>query len=206
MGVASGDMHVSNPTSPILRIVLSGTGARGLTITPAAEPFGKVVEGTSLIQGGTLRAAGASVAVSSATINNSLFVLGGLTFPVTVPVGQGVPFTVTFSPVGKGAASGTLSFVSNAENSPKQALSGDGIPPYSVRLSWIASSSQVSGYNVYRHQSGGKYKKINSSLVVGTTYTDGAVNQGSTYYYETKAVDSSGLESAPSNQATAVIP
>lgn len=206
MGAAAGDMQLSNPTSPILRIPLSATGVAGLNITPETTEFGNVVEKTSLNQPGTLSASGASVTISSARINNSLFVLGGLKFPVTVSVGQSVPFTLTFSPLATGPESGTLSFVSDAGNSPKEVLTGIGIPPYSVHLSWNASTSQVAGYNVYRREGTSKYARINSVLVTATQFTDKTVTAGVTYYYETKAVSSSGQESAPSNRATAAIP
>jgi fibronectin type 3 domain-containing protein len=76
-----------------------------------------------------------------------------------------------------------------------------------VTLNWTASTSTVSGYNVYRSTtSGAGYAKINSSLVGAVTYADSTVQGGNTYYYVTTAVDSSGTESAFSNQATAVIP
>ena len=40
-------------------------------------------------------------------------------------------------------------------------------------LSWTASTSTVSGYNIYRSTtSGGPYTRVNASLVVGTLYTD----------------------------------
>jgi Abnormal spindle-like microcephaly-assoc'd, ASPM-SPD-2-Hydin len=206
MGAATGNMQVSNPTSPILRIPLSGTGVSGLSVSPGSADFGNVVRKTSSNQPGTLSASGAEVTISSASINNSAFFLSGLKFPVTVPVGQNVPFTVTFSPATAGPETGTLAFVSTAGNSPKEVLTGVGIPPYTVHLSWTASTSQVAGYNVYRRQDGGKYAKINSALVPDTKYIDKAVTTGTTYYYETKAVSASGAESAPSNRATAVIP
>jgi fibronectin type 3 domain-containing protein len=76
-----------------------------------------------------------------------------------------------------------------------------------VSLSWNASTSTVTGYNVYRSTtSGSGYVKINSTLVSGLTLTDSNVTSGTTYYYVTTAVDSSGNESAFSNQATAPIP
>ena len=78
---------------------------------------------------------------------------------------------------------------------------------HTVSLSWIASTSTVTGYNVYRSTSNGSgYVKINTSLVSGLTYTDSSVTSGTTYFYVTTAVDSSGNESGFSNQATAVIP
>jgi fibronectin type 3 domain-containing protein len=115
---------------------------------------------------------------------------------------------VQFSPTVTGSLSGTISIVSNATGSPATVtLSGTGVIQHSVALSWIASTSTVSGYNVYRSTtSGSGYVKINSALVTGLTYTDSNVTSGTTYYYVTTAVDSSGNESTFSNQATAVIP
>lgn len=207
MGAASGSLLVSNPTSTILKIPLSGTGVSGLNITPSSLNFGKVIEGTSSSIAVTLSATGASVTVSSESVSNPLFVLSGLKFPFTIPAGRSVPFTLTFSPVAVAAAAGSLSFVSNAGNSPtKSSLTGSGIPPYSVSLTWTASTSSVVGYNVYRRQSATKYKKLNSAPVPETRYTDGSVSSGTTYYYETTAVNSAGAESVPSNQATAIVP
>jgi fibronectin type 3 domain-containing protein len=60
---------------------------------------------------------------------------------------------------------------------------------------------------VYRSTTNGSgYVKISTSLVSGLAYTDANVTSGTTYYYVTTAVDSSGNESTYSNQATAVIP
>jgi fibronectin type 3 domain-containing protein len=54
--------------------------------------------------------------------------------------------------------------------------------------------------------SGGPYSKINSSLVTTLSYTDSTVQSGTTYYYVTTAVDSSGDESVYSNEVSAPIP
>jgi fibronectin type 3 domain-containing protein len=63
------------------------------------------------------------------------------------------------------------------------------------------------GYNVYRGtQSGGPYAVLNSSPNPSTSFTDSTVQAGSTYYYVVTAVDSTGTESAYSNQAQAVVP
>ncbi len=90
---------------------------------------------------------------------------------------------------------------------------GTGVAPvqppaqYSVVLTWDASPSNVSGYNVYRSTvSGSSYAKINSSLVLAIDYTDSTVQSGTTYYYVTTAVDSDGIESVYSNEASATIP
>jgi len=77
----------------------------------------------------------------------------------------------------------------------------------SVALSWIASSSVVSGYNVYRGTvDGGPYTKINPTLVTTLSYADAAVTSGNIYYYVCTSVDSAGLESIYSNQVSAQIP
>jgi len=77
---------------------------------------------------------------------------------------------------------------------------------HSVALTWNASTCAVAGYNVYRSTvSGSQYAKVNSSLVSGLTYTDTTVASG-LYYYVTTAVDASGNESAPSNEASANVP
>lgn len=78
---------------------------------------------------------------------------------------------------------------------------------HSVTLNWTASTSTVAGYNVYRGTiSGGPYTILNSSLVIGTTYTDSTVVAGQTYYYVTTAADASNNQSAYSNEAQAVVP
>jgi nitrogen fixation protein FixH len=206
---------VSDASNPNLSIPLSGTGTpvpQGqLTVSPTTIPFGNVVVGTNAQQTGTLSATGQSVIVSSQNVTGSAFAVSGLTFPVTIPAGQHVQFTVTFTPTGTGAASGNVSFASNASNSPTvETFTGNGTPPptHSVTLAWTASTSQnITGYNVYRGvKSGGPYSKINSVLDASTLYTDTTVVDGTTYYYVTTAVNSSNEESANSNQATAVIP
>jgi uncharacterized protein (TIGR03437 family) len=80
-----------------------------------------------------------------------------------------------------------------------------GNAPHSVSLSWTASSSpNVTGYNVYRAiTSGGPYRKVNSALIVGTSYVDTTVQSGQTYYYVATAADNNSSESAYSNEAPA---
>ena len=62
------------------------------------------------------------------------------------------------------------------------------------------------GYNVYRAGvSGGPYASV-ASANSGTSYVDGSVQAGQTYYYVVTAVDTNGTESVYSNQVQAVIP
>ncbi len=78
---------------------------------------------------------------------------------------------------------------------------------HSVALTWNASTSTVSGYNVYRTTvSGSGYAKLNSTLVASLNYSDTDVQSGTTYFYVATSVDSGGDESADSNQVSAAIP
>jgi len=212
-GAASGALSLSsNATDSSLSVALSGSGTSAtgqLTASPASVSFGTVSVGSSSSQSGILSASGASVTVSSASSSSSQFTIGGLTLPVTIPSGQSVPFTLTFSPLVSGSVSGSVSFVSNASASTVgESLSGTGqAVAYNVSLSWSPSTSSVTGYNVYRGTtSGGPYAKINPSVDAVTTYADGTVQSGQTYYYVTTAVASNGMESTYSNETAAQIP
>ena len=210
-GSVSGSISIgSNASNSTMTISLAGAGtAQGqLAVTPTSTDFGSVTVGTSKTQAGTLSASGSSVSVSSATVTNAEFSLSGITFPLTIAVGQSAPFTLTFTPQMSGSTSAIGSFTSNASNSTAETLTGTGAAPpqHSVDLSWNETSTVV-GYNVYRgSQSGGPYAKINSALDASATYTDSSVQAGQIYYYVTTAVDSSGTESGYSNQIQAPVP
>jgi hypothetical protein len=168
-----------------------------------------VTIGSNSALSGSLTASGGSVTVSSASLTNSEFVLSGISLPVTLGASQSATFTVTFTPGAAGATSGTLSFSSNASNSPAvQSMTGTGTAPtpHTVDLTWNLSSGAV-GYNIYRgNSSGGPYTMINSALDGSTAYTDNTVVSGQTYYYVATTVDSGSNESAYSSQVQAIIP
>ena len=78
---------------------------------------------------------------------------------------------------------------------------------HSAALTWVASTSAVVGYNVYRGTvSGGPYAKLNSSLIALSTYTDSTVGSGQTYFYVVTAVDANSVESTDSSEVSAIIP
>jgi hypothetical protein len=212
-GLVSGTLAIlSNASNPQLNITLSGseTTPGQLMLAPMALNFGSVNAGSKASLAGTLSATGSPVTISSGTSTSAEFVLSGISLPATLAVGQSVPFTVTFLPQTSGSATASLSFVSNATNSPAtESLSGSGVAPtqHSVDLSWGASSSSnVVGYNVYRAGvSGGPYATVMSANS-GTNFVDASVQAGQKYYYVVTAVDGSGAESAYSNQVQTVIP
>jgi hypothetical protein len=215
-GNFSGNVSIaSDASNPNLAVPLSGAGTPvppgQLAVAPTTMNFGNVIVGSNAQLNGTLTATGNSVTVSSDNVIGAAFSFGGLSLPVTIPAGQHVQFTMTFTPQTSGSASGNVSFTSDASNSPTvETLTGTGVPPatHSVGLSWTASTSNnVIGYNIYRGtKNGGPYAKINSVLIASTQYTDTTVSNGVTYYYVTSAMNSNNEESAYSNQATAAVP
>lgn len=207
-GVAQGGVLVVGPG---LNVPFSGTGttptAGQLTINPATLNFGNVTVGTTDLLATSLGASGGAVTISSAASNSAQYALQGTSFPLTIPAGQTVSVNIAFTPQSSGSESGSLTFASNATNSPAtESLVGTGTASHSVDLTWDSSSGAV-GYNVYRGTvSGGPYTIINSSLDTTTAYTDNTVVAGTTYYYVAAAVNASQNESGYSNQAQATIP
>jgi hypothetical protein len=216
VGTASGNISiVSNaPTSPTL-VGLSGTGIAAtltLGISPTSLSFGNVTTGTSSqTQNVTITNTGnANVTISQITVSGAGYSVTGGSTPVTLSPSQSTTMVTQFSPTVAGSVNGGISVVSNANGSPASvSLSGTGVVPlqHLVAVTWKASPSTVSGYNVYRSTvSGSAYTKINSSLVAGLSYSDSTVQNSTTYFYVTTAVDSNGLESSFSNEMSAPIP
>ena len=186
------------------------SGSRTLSAA-ATLNIGSAAVGSSGSASGSLTASGADVTVTAASTDNSVFTVGGLSLPVTIPAGQSIPFTITFSPVVTGAATAKLTVTSNAQPSTlTETLNGTGTSGsggsgsnHSVALSWNPStSSGIAGYNVYRSSyssSCGSFARINGSLEANTVYTDSSVADGTSYCYATTAVDSSNQESTYSN-------
>lgn len=198
-------------TGPALNIPLAGTGTvpseRSLAVVPATLSFGNVGVGTTKTLTLGLDATGEAVTISSVSSSSSQFTVLGVEFPLTIPAGHELSLNVTFKPQNNGNKSATLSFASNAGNSPSsEPLKGSGTALY-VTLSWNPSTSQVSGYNVFRSTSPtGALTKLNSELDPETAYTDATIVGGKTYYYATTAVSSTGRQSAYSNRVEVVVP
>ncbi len=214
-GTASGTISiVSNAVGSPSAIGLSGTGVAAtelLSFGATSFSFGNVDDGSSSTQSETITNTGNSnVQISQIAITGAGYSLSGASTPVTLTPSQKLTFSVIFSPTVVGSLSGSVTVTSNATGSPTNiALSGSGVSvtPHTVSLSWTASTSTVSGYNVYRSTTNGSgYSKLNGALVASVGYTDSAVQNGTTYYYVTTAVDGSGNESSYSNQAQAIIP
>ncbi len=159
-GGASGSVTItSNGSNPNLSIPLSGTGVTQGTLaaTPTTLAFGSVQVGNNASLSETLaNTGGSTVAISQANLSGAGFSISGLSgFPISLTPNESVTFTATFTPTIAGAASGNLSVVSNASNSPLNvALSGTGtaagtlaVSPTSLSFGnvTVGSSSALSG-------------------------------------------------------------
>jgi hypothetical protein len=215
-GAVNGSVSlVSNAPNSPLSITLSGTGTASTTAlgaSPSSLAFGNVTVNNNSSLTTTLTNTGNSnVTISSVTVTGAGFSAGGVSSGLTLTPNQNAVLTVTFAPTTSGSVNGSVAIASNATGSPTTvSLTGTGVSQssHSVGLSWDASTSTgVIGYFVYRGAvSGGPYTKQNSSADANLAYTDSAIASGQTYFYVVTAVDSSNVESAYSNEVSAVIP
>jgi Abnormal spindle-like microcephaly-assoc'd, ASPM-SPD-2-Hydin len=214
-GAVTGSISLTSnaPNSPFM-IALSGSGLAGtqlLTFSTSNLSFGSVNVGSSTDLSSSLTNTGnSSVTISAVNVTGAVFTVSGVSSGETLAAGQSIPVTVQFAPTAGGAVSGSVTLLSNATNSAAMSLSGSGAQQstHTVGLAWMDSATTVAGYNVYRGTTtGGPYaSKLTASPVTSTQFTDSGLQSGQTYYYVVTAVDSNGVESVYSNQATASIP
>jgi hypothetical protein len=220
-GGASGQLTVTSNSSTggTTVVQLSGTGTVATTtaqllFSTTALSFGNVPVGSTATLSLTLTSSGtAPVTISSAALQGTGFSDSGATFPVTLNPSQSLTLMVQFDPTATGTATGTLMIGSNSTtgSTTQVTLNGSGTAvQHEIDLSWNAPSSSadpVAGYNVYRStDGGGSFTKLNSSPDGQVDYADSAVQSGTTYMYEVKSVDASGVESGPSNQINLTVP
>jgi fibronectin type 3 domain-containing protein len=102
---------------------------------------------------------------------------------------------------------GKLTVISSGDTTAPAAPTGLNVvsaSPAGVALAWdaVQGDPTLYGYEVRRSDSsGGNYVTI--ALVTGITYEDTSVDQGATYYYVVRAVDTSFNRSGDSNEVNA---
>jgi hypothetical protein len=198
-------------TSSAATLTVSAASTVILNASQSSLSFSSVNIGSSSVLPVVFTNAGNSnVTISNIMVSGAGYTASGVSSGQIVTPGQTATLNVTFAPSATGSLPGSVTITSNASNSPASiTLSGTGVQPvsHSVTLSWTASTSTVSGYNVYRSSvSGGPYTKLNSTPVAATTYVDTAVQASQTYYYVVTSVDSTGVESAYSAEVSAIVP
>ena len=118
-----------------------------------------------------------------------------LNFNGTPTTANPYPFKVQVTACGRRSATASYDVVIQAS------------PNHVVDLSWYPSTTtDVSGYNVYRGPDGVNSQKINMSLLTSTSYSDSTVANSSTYYYAATAVDVYSKESTKTPAIKVVIP
>src|SRR5450755_3636523 len=132
-GAATGSLSilVAGAVDPTT-LPLKGTGVGGaqLAVGPSTLSFGSVAVGGSNTLTGTLTAGTSSITVSNGSISGQGYSFKGISFPVTVAAGTSSSYSVVFAPQGAGSVPGSITFVSNATNSPAtQNLTGTGTTP-----------------------------------------------------------------------------
>jgi len=206
---------ISNATDASLSLSMSGSGiaaTRTLTVTPSSLNFGNEPVGSANTLSVSLKNTGNSkITVSGVSVTATDVTAGGGVSGATLAPGQTATLSVTFAPKQAETVSGSVKISSNATGSPTSlAVAGTGVAStgHSVTLNWVAStSSNVSGYNVYRATGlTGTYSKLTAAPVSALKYTDTSVVNGESYLYVVTAVNSSGVESPHSTPVTAVIP
>jgi hypothetical protein len=198
-------------TSTAATLTVNAAATALLNSSSTSVVFGSVNVSTNYTQNVTLTNAGnSSVTISNVVVAGAGFNASGGVLGLILSPGQTAALTATFDPSAAGSATGTIAVTSNATNSPLViVLSGTGLAQvaHSVALSWIASTSAVTGYNVYSGAvSGGPYAKVTSAPVAETDFTDSNVQAGQTYYFVVTAVNSQSQESAYSAQVSAAVP
>jgi hypothetical protein len=202
---------VGSATSNAATLTVNATATLVLNASQTSLNFSSVNIGSNHVLPVVFTNAGTgNVTISGVTISGAGYTASGVSSGQIVTPGNTATLNVTFTPSSTGLLSGGVTVSSNAANSPATVtLSGTGVQPvtHSVTLTWTASTSVVSGYNVYRSSvSGGPYTKLNSAPVAPTTYVDSTVQASTTYFYVVTSVDASNVESAYSTEVSVTVP
>jgi hypothetical protein len=115
-----------NVTSSAATLTVNGAQ---ISPVPASVGFGNVVIATPSTQTITLTNSGsANLTISQANVSGPGFSITGLAVPTTIAAGKSIAFNAVFAPNTSGSATGSVSLLSNAPNSPLAIpLTGTGV-------------------------------------------------------------------------------
>src|SRR5262245_26625378 len=108
----TGDASTAPPPPP--------PNPASVAASPATADFGSVLVGTTASRTVTLtNSGGGPASITAVNASNSSFGVANLALPATISPGAGLDISITYSPsAAAGSESGTVSFISNANNSP----------------------------------------------------------------------------------------
>jgi len=199
----------SGSVSRTISLQLSPASAQ-LSVDATTISFGSVVLNQATTQIVTLSSVGqAPVIVKSATVSGTGFSLSSVSLPATLNPGQKLALTLVYKTSVAGSQKGVLTISSNSSTNATYTINlTASTTGHRVDLSWnapAASSNPVANYKVYRATgSAGSFATL--ATTGQATYTDTAVQSGSTYRYYVTSLGSGGGESKPSNTFTVTIP
>jgi hypothetical protein len=191
-------------------LIISNTSGV-LALSSTAVSFGDVEIDTYVTQNITLTVTGKGSLTLNAAVTGTGFSISGVDFPVTLSAGRSLTLTAAFNPATAGQANGQLTVTANSSDGTSVivSLSGVGSMPI-VELIWSEPSiptGSIAGYNVYRSPAGmASYILMNSSPVTELAYEDSSVQPRQAWDYLVKSIDSTGVESTPSNTVSISIP
>jgi hypothetical protein len=157
----------------------SGVVAGVLVPTLSSVTFGSIQVGGKTSKSVTLtNNGGTPVTISEVIPSAAGFQVTGLTTQTTIAPNQSIAFDATFAPTSKGAASGALSIVSNASNSPLN-ISLSGMALAAGALSPGPGSANFGNVTVGNNQTvpmtvtntGGETVTLSSATVSGAGFT-----------------------------------
>ncbi|HET6930587.1 MAG TPA: choice-of-anchor D domain-containing protein [Candidatus Acidoferrum sp.] len=126
----SGNVTLTNSVGGNTVIAVSGTGLQaGISLTPSSAGFGSVVVGAANSQTIKIGNPGTAVlTITQANVTGSGFGTTGLALPLSINPGATSTFNAQYQPSVTGAASGSITIVSNAGTSPSTvSLTGTGV-------------------------------------------------------------------------------
>jgi hypothetical protein len=202
--VCAASAPVPDNTPPSAPTNLTGTAANSgeVALSWGASTDNIGVTNYDIYRGGTLvgTVPGGSQQGSSLTYQDTT-VAPSTTYAYTVKARDAANNTSAAS----NTATVTTPAASTVPNAPSN-LTATATSSTSVNLTWTAStSSNVTGYNIYRGPRGGTLAKLPTSS--GTSpFVDTTASAGTAYDYAVTAVATGGAESARSNTATVTTP
>jgi hypothetical protein len=138
----TGSISVSSSQGANAVIPVSGSGVQAaLSITPTSAGFGNVSVGTAASQTIQLSNTGtAALKISQLSVTGGGYSTGTVSLPISLNPGQASTFNIQYLPTVAGSATGSVSVVSTAPNSPATiSLSGTGVAATET-LSFSATS------------------------------------------------------------------
>jgi hypothetical protein len=126
----AGNITVTNTQGTNTVVAVSGTGLQAaIGLTPSSANLGNVTVGLTNSQTIQIHNTGTGVlTITQANVTGSGFSATGLTLPLSINPGQTSTFNAQYQPSIAGAASGSITIVSNAPTSPSVlALTGTGV-------------------------------------------------------------------------------